>query len=152
MTKKYLQIFVTSICQYLSPQSNRRGQETVTTSQDWPTTQIRDNPSTLIKHPHPSHQVQKSNESLDEMEKSYLPHLSTNLNTSLSTNLNTNLSNNLNTSLSTNLSQNLSTEHLSSGNPRNIFSTVRRQETSSRSKLLGGCENPLDSATRESTL
>ena len=144
MTKKYLQIFVTSICQYLSPQSNRRGQETVTTSQDWPTTQIRDNPSTLIKHPHPSHQVQKSNESLDEMEKSYFPHLSTNLNT--------NLSNNLNTSLSTNLSQNLSTEHLSSGNPRNIFSTVRRQETSSRSKLLGGCENPLDSATRESTL
>ena len=116
----------------------------MTTSQDWPATQIRDNPSTLIKHPHPSHQVQKSNESLDEMEKSYFPHLSTNLNT--------NLPNNLNTSLSTNLSQNLSTEHLSSGNPRNIFSTVRRQETSSRSKLLGGCENPLDSATRESTL
>ena len=128
---------------------SRRGQDT--TSSDWPT-QIRAPGSPTRAQPvHNNGQNNGHNNGQKPTETRletgsqpfpHFPHLTSSLNLS-----------------NTNLSTNLSTEQLTAGSPRgqsSIYTTVRREASSSsstsRSKLLLGHDNPLDAATRESTL
>jgi len=129
--------------------NTRRGQDT--TSSDWPT-QIRAPGSPTRAQPvHNNGQNNGHNNGQKPTETRletgsqpfpHFPHLTSSINLS-----------------NTNLSTNLSTEQLTAGSPRgqsSIYTTVRREASSSssasRSKLLLGRDNPLDAATRESTL